>query len=313
MPPRRGTIRRYAAFGAVALLAGLGLWARNASRPGARVEGCFDGCAAPPAGSRAGLRVMSMNVLHDIPRFRSLSDRLDIVAAEIRARDVDIALLQEVPWTLRLGSGARSLARATGLNHAYARANGNRRAIGFEEGETILSRYPLTDVTLVELQPRPGPFEHRVVLRATALTPWGDVDLYATHLTNGKPDVNRGQAASLQAFVASTRRNPAVVAGDLNALEDSPQIRALAGEWTDVYRAAHPGEAGFTCCIDDLWGGPDEPLRERIDYMFLVPGDGARIAVDGVRLVLNAPVEQAGGWLWASDHVGLLANLRLAP
>jgi endonuclease/exonuclease/phosphatase family metal-dependent hydrolase len=291
------------------VLAGLLLvaWVLSVSRAGRRVEGCGD-CRAEAAAApgRDGLVVLSINVLHGFPRFEDLRERLDLVAAEIVRQDADIVLLQEVPWTPGLGNAAEYLAGRTGLNYLYLRANGNRRAILFEEGEAILSRYPLRDPALVELEPQAGFFEHRVVLGATAVTPWGDVRVFVTHLSHGKPEINRRQAAALQALVESAGRGPAMVAGDLNATEDSPQIQALARDWIDVYRSANPGDAGATCCVDDL-AAEGAGLKKRIDYLFLVPGEGEPMRVESSRVVLDEPVWMGDRWLWASDHAGVVA------
>ena len=286
-------------------------WVLNVSRAGTRVEGCPDGCAS--VGERRGgpLRVMSLNVLHGFPRFEHLEARLDLIADEIHRQDADIVCLQEMPWTLRLGSAAEYLADRTGLNHLYVRANGNRWTILFEEGEAILSRFPLRDVAWSQLEPRAGFFEHRAVLRATAITPWGDVRVFVTHLTNGDREVNRAQAASLMTFVAAPGDGPAIVAGDFNATDDSPQMEAIARRWVDTYRAARPDDDGFTCCIDDISGGPDERLDERIDYVFLVPQAARAASVVSSQRVLAQPHRTADGWLWASDHVGLVAAIRM--
>jgi endonuclease/exonuclease/phosphatase family metal-dependent hydrolase len=302
---------RYTWLALPLLLFAVLLFVLNVSRPGAHVEGCPAGCAQPGGGQGEGLRVLSMNVLHGFPRFEHLSQRLDLVADEIRRRDVDIALLQEVPWNLRLGSGAEYLARRARLNYLYLRANGNRHTIFFEEGEAILSRFPLHDVRYAELEPQAGFFEHRVVLHATAATPWGDVDLFVTHLTTGGDEVNGAQVASLQAFVAQTDRAVALVGGDLNAREDSPQIEMLVHEWVDTFRTAHPDDPGLTCCIDDLAHGPGEPLEKRIDYLFLVPRGEPGFQVQGAGRVLDQPAQTAGGWQWASDHVGILAEFEI--
>jgi endonuclease/exonuclease/phosphatase family metal-dependent hydrolase len=119
----------------------------------------------------ARLRVLALNVLHGFPRFERLDPRLAMIADEIRRQEVDLACLQEVPWTLRQESAAEYLARETGMNYLYLWANGNRWAILSEEGAAILSRYPLRDVTFQELRPRAALFEHRVLLKATAVTP----------------------------------------------------------------------------------------------------------------------------------------------
>ncbi len=301
---RRGVWLILGALG-VALL----LFLFNVSRPGTRLEGCPTAYSLPSSTRGAGLRVMSMNVLHGFPRFQHLTARLDLIADEMRRQDVDIALLQEVPWTRRLGSGAAYLARRAGFNYLYLRANGNRHTIFFEEGEAILSRFPLKDAGFLTLRPRAGFFEHRVALHATAVTPWGDVDLFATHLTTGGAEVNQAQVASLRAFVEETGSAAALVGGDFNARENSPQIEALARRWFDTFRGANPGDPGLTCCIDDLSQGPGEPLEKRIDYLFLVPRSAQGFRLKAAWRVLDQPAWTADGWQWASDHVGVLIEL----
>jgi endonuclease/exonuclease/phosphatase family metal-dependent hydrolase len=248
-------------------------------------------------------------MLHGFPRFEHLQERLDLIAEEIRRQDADIVCLQEVPWTLHLVGAAEYLARRTGLNHLYLRANGNRWAILFEEGEAILSRYPLRDATFAELEPRAGFFEHRVVLGATAITPWGGVRVFVTHLTNGDPQVNKAQAESLMDFVGASGETPAVVAGDFNATEKSPQIEALTRQWVDTYRALHPDDEGSTCCVDDLSSAPTEPLEVRIDYLFLVPGGVEVAKAVSSQRVLDQPFQTEDHWQWASDHAGLLTAI----
>ena len=294
------------------------VWLLNASRVGGRAQGCPQGCATAAPRQDGPLRVMSLNMLHGRPRFEQLSERLALIAEEIRLQDADIVLLQEVPWRLQMGSAAGILAERTGLNHLYLRANGNRWTILFEEGEAILSRYPLRDSAFTELEPRAAFFEHRVALRATAVTPWGDVRVFVTHLTNGEEEMNQGQAMSLLTFVEAAGAGVdgiALVGGDFNAREDSPQIRAIANRWVDTYRAAQPDDGGFTCCIDDLMAGPGEVLEKRIDYLFLVPGAGQEAGVVASQRVLDQPSPTASGYpsgyQWASDHVGLLTSIAL--
>ncbi|MFQ5343502.1 MAG: hypothetical protein ACE5F6_18330, partial [Anaerolineae bacterium] len=74
-------------------------------------------------------------------------------------------------------------------------------------------------------------------------------------------------------------------------------------------RAVHPQEAGLTCCVDDLTRGPDEPLEKRIDYIFFAPATGHGGRVVDSRRVLDRPSRVGDGWLWASDHVGVLTAI----
>jgi endonuclease/exonuclease/phosphatase family metal-dependent hydrolase len=303
-----GRFRRFGSWIALALLSTV--WILNTSRVGSP-EGCPENCAKVALGDEPVLRVMSLNVLHGFSRFENLPERLALIAEEIRSQDVDIVLLQEIPWTLRLGNGAKYLSDRTGLNFLYLRANGNRWTILFEEGEAILSRYPLSEPVFAELRPRSGFFEHRVVLVAKASTPWGEIWLCVTHLTDGKDAYNRDQANSLMTFVEGLADSPKVIAGDFNALEDSPQIQALNHHWVDTYRSANPVDDGYTCCVDDLSADPSERLEKRIDYIFLAPGSGSSVRVVSSQRVLKQPFRRCGRWLWASDHIGLLTIIEL--
>ncbi len=287
------------------------LFVFNASIPGQAVEGCPDGCAAQSARSAGPLRVVDLNMLHGFPDFRDLPLRLDLIAAEIHRLDADVVLLEEAPWTRATGNGAQLLAQKLGYNYLYYRAEGNRHLIFFETGQAILSRFPLKDVVSSVLPPQAGFFESRVALGATAVTPFGEVMFFVAHLTDKKsdPTINRGQAESLKEFVEANTSGLAVVGGDFNAREDSPQIVDLSSSWTDAYRTLHPGDPGLTCCIDNLTAGPGEPLEERIDYIFVVRKDGNGGQIASARHVFDQPFPVGSGWQWASDHTGLLVEL----
>jgi endonuclease/exonuclease/phosphatase family metal-dependent hydrolase len=250
-------------------------------------------------------------MLHGFPRFEHLDERLQLIAAELRRTDPDLVLLQEVPWRPGLGTAASYLAEELQLNHVYLRANGNRWAILFEEGEAILSRHPLRDVGFVELAPRAGFFEHRVALRATVAAPGEEVSVVVTHLTHGDSQMNRAQTRALSRFVAAdTRQSPTIVAGDFNAEDSSLQIVELG--WIDAGRESGPSGAGRTCCVDAVNAGPGEPLETRIDYIFLAVDLNRSAAVVAVQPVCAQPRRIDGTWLWCSDHVGLLATFSLS-
>ncbi len=293
-------------FALILTLVLLTLFVLNASRPGARAEGCPDGCSNAPDRRAGPLRVLSLNMLHGIPWFERLGLRVDLIAAEIKRLDADVVLLQEVPWTVRTGNVAARLAQELGYNYLYYRANANRHLIFFEEGEAILSRFLLEDAAFTELNPPMSFFENRVALGAKALTPWGEVSFFVAHLTNKDDRVGAGQADSLREFVEAHNAGLALVGGDFNAFEDSPQIRQLASAWTDTYRRAHPNDPGSTCCVDDLRAAPGELLEERIDYIFL---EGEFHQLVRAEHAFYSPFRVSDGWQWASDHTGLLVEL----
>ena len=287
-------------------LALMTLFILNASLPGRSVEGCPVGCADSGARTAGPLRIVSLNMLHGFPSFTHLLLRLNLIVDEIERLDADVVLLQEVPWTVRTGYAADFLARQLNYNYLYYRANGNHHLIFFEEGEAILSRFPLKDPLFTELLPKLELFESRVSLGANVITPWGEVMVFVTHLTDKDSIVRGSQAESLRRFVETHRVGPAVVAGDFNSQEDSPQITALASIWADTYRLIHPEEQGLTCCIDNLSDGPGETLEECIDYIFLLPGNWKLVNSERV---FDQPFAVAGGWQWASDHIGLMVEI----
>ena len=282
------------------------LFVLNASIPGQKVLGCGNGCALDRQRTEGAFRVVSLNMLHGFPSFKDLSLRIDLIAQEIRRLDADVVLLQEVPWTTKTGYVAETLARQLGYNYLYYRANGNKNLILFEEGEAILSRFPLSEAVTTELQPGADFFDTRVALGATVDTPWGKIRTFVTPLTNQDVRLAGGQAESLRKFVEANTTGLAVVAGDFNSEEDTPQITELSNLWTDAYRVSQPVEPGLTCCIDNLNAGPDEPVEKRIDYIFLVNWTGKSLRV---QKVFDRPFQVNGGWQWASDHEGLMAEI----
>lgn len=286
-------------------------WVLSTSRPGFRIEGCLDGCAAESFRDDGTIRVISLNILHGFPHFKYLDQRLRVIANQVVQLNPDIVLLQEVPWTLKMGNTAEFLAEQVGMNYAYLRANGNRWAIAFEEGEAILSRYPLLNPAFSELQPQSGFFEHRVVLHLTALTELGEVGLYVTHLTHDDSRINQGQTESLKSFVNSQVGPFSIVAGDFNALPDSPQIAAFPPLWIDPFESAIPEENAYTCCIDELTQ-TSARLTKRIDYLLIIPGSSTPQVIAAKR-VFDTSFPSNGGWIWASDHVGLMADIGVRP
>jgi endonuclease/exonuclease/phosphatase family metal-dependent hydrolase len=283
------------------------VWIVNSSRPGIQIESCLEDCSTTVPGVGKPLRVVSLNMLHGFPKFNDLSKRLEIISDEILRLDAHIVLLQEVPWTLKTGNAAKLLSNLTGMNYIYQRANGNRWAIGFEEGEAILSRYPLKSPDHYELQPQAGFFEHRIVLNATAITEFGDIGLYVTHLTNGDPDINFGQSKSLVDVVWKNVGTFSIIAGDFNAEPETDQIHKLGLTWIDAYNYINPLAEGYTCCVNNLNSSHAIPSK-RIDYIFLAPGSTDLNVVSADR-VFSHPFQIESGWLWASDHIGLSVEI----
>lgn len=292
----------------------VGIFVLNVSRVGP-LEADLYSYTRPAAEEDDRFQVMNLNMQHGFPDFEHLPDRLDLLIEQINQISPDIITLQEVPWTRQTGSAAAYLAERTGMNYVYLPANGNRWAIFFSEGEAILSKFELKDIDFKELNPRAGFFEHRVALKVTTVTPWGEINIFSTHLTNGDPAINQSQAQAFAEFVGqSMDQTTIIIGGDFNALEDSPQIKSIASSLIDTYRTANPGNKGFTCCLSDLTGpNIDNELEKRIDYLFLAPHqDDPTISIVSSQTVLEHPFPLDNSEIWISDHIGILTSFKIS-
>jgi len=276
-------------------------------------DGCLRGCGNPVPQEVESLRVVSYNLLHGFPLMRDLSQRVDVLVRELQFLDADIVLLQEVPQSRTVGDMASRLGQALEMNYVYARANGGLDSIGFEEGEAILSRFPLRDAEVIELEPRAGVFENRILLHALVETPHGDLDVFVTHLSNKGGVLSWSQSANLKLQVQRMQDGPAIIGGDFNASPDSHQVQELQAIWLDMFADQHPEQPGYTCCALNRSAGLKEGLEQRFDYLFYSPYPGRELVLVDAQLVLAQPVWSDGAWLWASDHAGVMAEFSILP
>jgi endonuclease/exonuclease/phosphatase family metal-dependent hydrolase len=284
----------------------LGYWLLNVSTPGTKIASCLTACAPAPSPPDSTYTVVSWNILHGFPNFENLPERLDQVIAILQANPADFILLQEVPFTLKTGNAAVYLAKQLGMNYVFVRANGNRFAIGFEEGAAIFSRYPLSKPRVYELAPSAGFFENRIVLQTIAITPHGDITLYSTHLTNGDTVINQGQATHLQTIVAENSTGMAIIGGDFNARPSSPQIKSLQPSWLDSFTISSIPQNDKTCCLDLSAPNPTEHLLQRIDYIFLGFRERESLTVlDYQTLSANENPQKS----WPSDHLAVWVSI----
>ncbi len=249
------------------------------------------------SGAGRVMTVLSANLWHDWPRYRRLPERLEAMAGLMEDEGVDLALLQEVARTPKLRAD-RWLAGRLGMSSAYSRANGHEGEIGFEEGVAILSRYPLRSPRAEQLRPSPVPWVRRMALGAEIDTPSGGLSAFSVHL-GLLPRQNAAQLSHLLGWIASAARGlAAVIGGDFNAHETTPQMRRARLAWLDVFRHLHPHADGTTHELRWPWGGA--PRRRRLDYVFLHAGN-PRWAVLEARVIEN---------VGASDHRAVLTRLR---
>lgn len=244
------------------------------------------------------LRVLSANLWHDWPRRRNMIARLEVFSRLVETNQVDVLLLQEVSRSEGLWVD-QWLAQRLGMSYVYARANGHRSAIGFEEGLAIFSRYPICDPVLTELDQRQNPFIRRVALGATLDTPCGRLPAFSVHLGLARRH-NRAQLERLHDWVAAlTGSSSALIGGDFNANEASERMQHIRRAWRDSFRHLHPHADGTTHELRWPWG---ERLRgARLDYVFLRLGDPHWSVVEARHLESQV--------LSHSDHRAVFARL----
>ena len=270
------------------------------------------------------IHVASFNLLHDWPYYMRIADRLEIAAQGFQRDNIDVLGIQEASVTPEIGNSLEALALRLGYYYVYAHLEGSFDLIRFEDGNGVLSRFPIVEKEVFRFPHQVDPFENRSVIRAVIASPRGPFTIFSTHLSGGSSTVNLQQALDLADFITSRRTaGAAFLTGDFNAQPDSPAIQALTEEYgfIDVYASVNPDDPGFTCCVCILEGYfnpfdscPRIPLQERIDYLFLIPGLEYKGEVVGSTLLLNTPFTDTGDSpLWASDHVGVQALLRLFP
>jgi endonuclease/exonuclease/phosphatase family metal-dependent hydrolase len=282
------------------------------------------GESAPPA---PPLRFVTLNVLHGGPlsgwtgKDGHLEARLDLVTEALRALGPDVIALQEASRSRARGEVASRLAGRLGMNHVYSASSMrlfdtlwiNRAAafvMDFSEGPAILSRFPILRSEILPL-PRCGRWlDPRVLLFVELATPGGRLPVFSTHTS--------GHACHAQAVGAMVRQRrgdlPGVLMGDLNSVESSAAMAALASEigFVDAFRAIHPEDPGFT--VYQPVTVPERRVRRRVDYVLVVPGRAFAGEVVDSRVVVDAPGRLPDGtYLWPSDHYGVLADVRVHP
>ena len=133
-----------------------------------------------------------------------------------------------------------------------------------------------------------------------------------THL-EVEPHFEAAQASELAAIEAASPL-PVLIAGDFNSAANDPNDPSYAGYkamttagFADAWAAAHPQDAGFTCCEPANVANATPTLTQRIDLV-LTKGDWK---VDGIELIGVNAADRTPSGLWPSDHAGIAAELAM--
>jgi endonuclease/exonuclease/phosphatase family metal-dependent hydrolase len=233
------------------------------------------------------LRVLTYNIHHG----EGTDGKLDLerIATVIRSVEPDVVALQEVDRRTRRTNEVDQPARLGRLTQMKAIFERNIPFEGGEYGNAVLTRLPVVSHTNHRL-PSHYEGEQRGAL-AVELRVKEDGPTFmfiATHLDYRPRDAERREsAATINRLVEKRPNEPAILAGDLNALSDTEVLADFDKVWNRANR-------------DPLLTFPSkEPVRQ-IDYILYRPADRWRIIETRV---IDEPV--------ASDHLPLLAVLEL--
>ena len=207
-------------------------------------------------------------------------------------------------------------------------------SVGMVESGEILARTDLAPQHLQVSNPQSGVYNAKIPIIPNPLVPsepfefsnsWQSIDatvhgksfrFVTTHLDALAPGgaVSGFQAKELLAGPANTPL-PVIVAGDMNS---GPQVAPPAyeafvtGGLSDTWPAAGLGAPPLTCCHlapSDVVADPHAVYTEDPDHIFT---RGA-FSVTREHLVGDKPnsFHHVGGFIWPSDHAGMVAKLEL--
>jgi endonuclease/exonuclease/phosphatase family metal-dependent hydrolase len=269
------------------------------------------------------LRVVTWNLWG---RYGPWELRERAIAAVLAEQDADVVCLQESWIDLEGVTQAERLATRLGdVHHVVAeRPSG---MTGVTATNAVLSRWPIVEAETCWLPRVGGGVPYRSALFVTLDAPVGSLVVASTHLDHqfDASASRQGQVAALARYAAERRGDPdssfpVVVAGDLNAVPDSDEIRSLSGRgippvpgliFTDAWEVAGDGGPGITWTTSVHQPHTAWP-RRRLDYVLVSwprpkpLGNPARCALIGTEAAGDPPV-------LPSDHYGVVADLCSAP
>jgi endonuclease/exonuclease/phosphatase family metal-dependent hydrolase len=264
------------------------------------------------------LRVLTLNLWGRGGDWRS---RRTVLRNGLRALAPDLIAFQEVFKTADDDTAAEVLEAGY---HLYHQRTG---LLGDGNGAAIASRWPLNDVEELDQQltPRTAKFPATtLVADVDAPAPFSPL-LFVNHLPSWEPEhehereLQTVHAAKRVSEVLRTRNAHVVLAGDLDAVPDAASIRFLRGLqslggvsvcYRDAWESAHGGEQGHTFTRRNPLVLQDSDVRQevsrRIDYIFVrCDQNGPTLEVASCELAFAEAVDG----VWASDHIGLIAEL----
>jgi len=271
------------------------------------------------AGRRSGRRTFRLATWNLWWRHGEWEQRQPAILETLRTVGADVVALQEVASADP--DQPSMLATDLGLEVVTAPDESNDR---FHLVNAVASRWPIVESSWLYLDVGDMP-PHRTLLRARVAAPFGDVDVYCTHLSHGfdQSGLRQLQVRQIAEEVASRRvanaekgmpGYPAVLLGDLNAVPDSDEVRMLTGRsapaadgvvFTDAWEQLGDGPGATYSAANPFVNDSAWPER-RLDYV-MVGWPRPRPAGNPIEVSLFGTEPVCG--TVPSDHFGVVAEL----
>ena len=245
--------------------------------------------------------------------------RRDVLAAGLRELRPGLIAFQEAVRTDAVDTAGEIVGPEFELAHQTTGLLGDGNCAA------IASRRPIRRVHEVDLPltPRTADFPATTLIAEIDAR---DPLLFVNHLPSWKWEHEHER--ELQTVAAARRVEQlaggghVVLAGDLDAVPDAASIRFLRGlqslegtsvRYVDAWESVNAGDPGHTFTPANPLVMAETAMRiepaRRIDYVFVRCDDrGPTLRVAACALAFDAPV----GGVWASDHVGVVADLEPA-
>ncbi|EAQ50542.1 probable secreted protein [Leeuwenhoekiella blandensis MED217] len=247
-----------------------------------------EGSTATFENSSNQLKVLSYNIHHANPPMHKDSIDLSAIIQVIKDSDADLVALQEIDSdTQRSGSGnqAQKIGDALGMQVFFG------KSIDFQNGAygvAILSRFPIIASKVYKLPSKPETQgEPRVLALSLIQLPDAQTIWFAsTHLDSQKEDTNRILQIAELLNITTNLNQPVLVAGDFNAVANSPVIASLDSVFTRTCSSCPPTI-------------PVENPSKAIDFIAFKPKSFFRL--NNHRVIDEH---------YASDHLPVFANFQ---
>lgn len=270
------------------------------------------------------LRVLTLNIWNVA---EPCDARMAVIRAGIAVLQPDLIGFQEVVVRRDGFDQAAIILDGLGYEHhhapAYRWAESGRvplDAAGDSFGNVIASRWPIVAHERLAL-PGHDTGEPRCAVAARIAAPFGNVPLVCTHLNwrfhHGM--VRERQVVAVAELAERWGRGadfPPIIVGDLNADPEATEIRFLCGlasidgrstYFQDAWRVRGAGP-GFTWDNRDPYTAMMFEPDRRLDYVLVGLADSSgRGWIERVALAFDQPLDG----VWASDHFGVVADLRV--